>query len=342
MLALIDVPDDLFSNDILKYLTASDLCRLEAVCRKYHGNDAEGGVVQREFQERDEALTLSRQYPPESPIMTIFNHRQRVSSFERCSIFAWEMTRQAQLHQITDFSCREPGCKYLNLHARIPRIANGLRNGKNYLFFAQFTCNDKLLWQGFLRDYNPQSDLTSPIRDLIFHADDGQRNEELANVFDDRFVDFYDNFVIESDVRFHLDARNVTKLTKDHVNSDLQVTIISLIHSPEQTGLLPELRLHYSSREIQLQYPETPSPNTSISIDVLRDQYVMTHYRKHDAYGTPFLLWESRDRLFTLSMLYNFEMVRDADTRVDRWENAPNTADLLRDLYEEFSPNGRR
>ena len=328
---LLILPDDLFSNNILKYLPAVDLWRLRKVCRRFYGNDSEGSLVQREFKERDEAFLLSQKYTSESPIMSILDHRQRVSSFERCSAFAWEMTRQAQRHEASSVSCRDPGCSYLNLHARVPRIANGLRNGKHYLFFAQFTCKDMLVWQGFLQDYNPQSDLTSPIRDLISPAGNNQQNQAMANAFDDTFVDFYDNFVIESDVRFHLDARNVTHLTKDHVNSDLHVTLISLIHSAEQPSSRPELKLHYSSGGIQQEYPETPSPNTSLSIDVLNDQYVMTHYRKHDAYGTPFLLWQSRDRLFTFSMLYNFEMVRDADERPRRpWDNMDgNLEDVL-------------
>lgn len=339
MLTLLTLPDDLFTNNILKYLPAADLWRLGNVCRKFHGDGSLSIAIQREFRERDKAFIRSQQYTPKSPIMSIFDYRQRVFSFERCSAFAWEMTRQAQRHGTGDVSCREPGCTYFNLHARVPRIANGLRNGKNYLFFAQFTCKDKLLWQGFLQDYNPQSDLTSPIRDLISPSDDDddQRNEALANVFDDTFVDFYDNFVIESDVRFHLDARNVTNLTKDHVTSDLHVTLISLIHFQEQPGMLPELRLHYSSGGIQQEYPETPTLNTELSIEVLNDQYVMTHYRKHDAYATPFLLWESRDRLYTFSVLYNFEHVRDADERAHYpWQTDMNMENVLMNIFENL------
>jgi hypothetical protein len=337
MTPLFDLPEDLFSNHTLQYLTAADLCRLRRVCRKFHGNGTERNVILKEFMARDEALTLSQQYSPNTVVFSIFDYHQRVLWFERCSAYAWEMTRQASRHQTEDVSCRDPDCKYMNLHARVPRIADGLRNGKSYMFFAQFTCQKKLLWEGFLQDYNPLSDLISPIRDLIAPADEEQRTAALADVLDDRFVDFYDNFVIESDVRFHLDARNVTNLTKDLVRSDLHVTLISLIYSPD--GSLPELRLHYSSEGIQLEYPETPSPNHSVSIDVLEDQYVMTHYRKHDAYATPFLLWSAEDRLFTVSMLYNFEHVRDADQRAHRRDMDVSAMDLILAIQEEFLGN---
>ncbi|GAX25091.1 hypothetical protein FisN_10Lh291 [Fistulifera solaris] len=339
MTPLLDTPDDLFSNYILKSLTVADLCRLRRVCRKFH-DDSDRNIILKEFMARDEALTLSQQYASNSAILSLFNCRERVIWFERCSAYAWEMTRQALRHQSEYVLCRDPDCPYVNLHARVPRIANGLRNGKNYMFFAQFTCQEKLLWEGFLQDYNPLSDLTSPIRELIAPAEPRNTSTALVDdVLDDRFVDFYDNFVIESDVRFHLDARNVTNLTKDRVRSDLHVTLISLIDSPD--GSSPELRLHYSSGGIQLEYPEPPSLIHSISIDVLEDQYVMTHYRKHDAYATPFLLWSAENRLFTVSMLYNFEHVREADQRASGHDVNidDNIMDLLLAMEERFLGN---
>ncbi len=326
MTPLLDTPDDLFSNHILKYLTVADLCRLRRVCRKFH--DPERNVVLKEFMARDEGLTLSQQYASNSALLSLFNCRERVTWFQRCSDFAWEMTRQALRHQSEYVLCRDPDCPYVNLHARVPRIAHGLRNGKNYMFFAQFTCQENLLWEGFLQDYNPLSDLTSPIRELIAPG------EPAADALDDRFVDFYDNFVVESDVRFHLDARNVTNLTKDLVRSDLHVTLISLIYSPG--GSSPELRLHYSSQGIQLKYPEPPSLNHSISIDVLMDQDVMSHYRKHDAYATPFLLWSAENHLFTVSMLYNFEHVREADQRASGQAINLGFRDFLRAIDEQY------
>lgn len=120
-------------------------------------------------------------------MMYIFDHRERVFLFERGSAFACEMTGEAQRHQTSGFSCKESDCEYPELNARIRVVANGLRDGKNHLFFAHFTCQDKVLWQGLLRDLDQQSDLISPIRMLVFHPDDdksAQRNEEWDLVDD--------------------------------------------------------------------------------------------------------------------------------------------------------------
>ena len=287
MLTLLTIPDDLFSN-ALKYLTAVDLWRLGAVCRKFHEKDPERNVVQNEVKVRDEMLILTQQYPPRSPIMCIFDVRQRVLVFERCSAFAWEMTHHAQQHETRGFTCKETRCKYFDLQASIPRLANGLRMGKYFLFFAQFTCNDKLFWQGFLKDYNPQSDLTSPMDGLLVEPD--RLPNEIANAW----RDFQQRKVEGSDVQIHLDTGNVTNFTKEDVSCDLHTTLVSLIYYRDQPGSLPEVRLHYSSSGFQSQYPQMSSLNHNLpSIDILRDQYVTMHQGRHADHATPFLIWKS-------------------------------------------------
>lgn len=74
---LLDLPDDLLSNSILKYLTVADLCRLAGVCHKFHRDDPQRNVIEREIKLRDDALILSRQYSPSSPFLSIYNSRQR-------------------------------------------------------------------------------------------------------------------------------------------------------------------------------------------------------------------------------------------------------------------------
>jgi hypothetical protein len=300
---LFDLPDDVLSSYILKYLNGTDLLRLQGVSRCFRGKDLTRSVIQRELVARDKSLLLSQQYLPDSPLMSIFDHGQRVMSFERCSNFAWEMTRQAQRHQTRGFSCKKSGCKCLDLHTDIPELANGLREGKIYLFFVQFTCKGKLLWEGFLRDYDPQADVITPMDDLL-RKPDGELNEVtevLGPAVGDAWVQFEQSYVEESNVELHLDTSNVSHLTKEDVNASLHVTLISLIHTPEQSGSIPELRLHYTSKGCpQLSSPTYDSP----SVDILHDQYVTL--RKND-HATPFLIWKSKPCLHSFSLLYNFD-----------------------------------
>ncbi|GAX25081.1 hypothetical protein FisN_10Lh279 [Fistulifera solaris] len=303
MSVLFDLPNDVFSSCILKYLTSTDLWRLQGVSRRFRQNDLTKNAIQREIVARDKTLILSQNYLPDSPLMYIFDHARRVLSFERCSDFAWKMTRQAQRHQRRGFSCKRSGCKCLDLHADIPELANGKRDGKIYLFFVQFTSKGELLWEGFLRDYDPQGDVITPMDDLL-RKPDGELNEVtemLGPVVGDVWVQFEQSYVEESNVELHLDTSNVSNLTKEDVNSSLHVTLISLIHSPEQSASIPELRLHYSSEGCpQLSSPTYESP----SVDILHDQYVTL--RKND-HATPFLIWKSKPCLHSFSLLYNFD-----------------------------------
>lgn len=130
---LLTLPNDRLSNCILQYLAASDLWRLGAVCRKFHSkDDLEKNVVERELKARDDALILSKQYPPQSSIMAIFDYRQRVLSFERCRELSWKMTRETQQHEECSFSCEDYNCKYpeLDMWRHI--------SGNDSFFFAQF------------------------------------------------------------------------------------------------------------------------------------------------------------------------------------------------------------
>ncbi len=307
MPSLLDLPDELISNDILKYLAVADLWRLGAVCHKF--NDEQDSVVHHEFKSRDEALVASQQYPQNGAMLDVLNSRQRILSFERCSSFAWEMTRQAQRHDSLRVPCTDPDCPYPNLHSRIPILNDGLRNKKNYFFFALFTNRDTVLWQGFLQDNNPESDFTSPIEELINNPDQASNNdvsnEVLINEGVALLMDFQEDFIVDSEEQFHLNARNVTTLTRDHMDADLRVTLVSLSYDQEKPELQPSLRLHYSAKGLQ-DLLDPPLNNDLLSMHILSDQYVMTHRRNYDHYATPFLLWATTS-LHSFSMLYNFD-----------------------------------
>ncbi|GAX27280.1 hypothetical protein FisN_13Lh152 [Fistulifera solaris] len=186
MLTLLDLPDDLFSESIFTYVPVTDLGRFGTVCRKFHNMRH---LVDEELKARDTALIVSQQYPAESPILSILDYRERVLSFERCSTFAWEMTRQAIEHEACPSHEEETGCQCNPLES-FPKLQDGLRGGKNYFFFVQFTAMNKLLWEGFLRDARTESDDYSPLISLfrnenvdIYQAFDGEEINNGRSIF---------------------------------------------------------------------------------------------------------------------------------------------------------------
>ena len=320
MSTLLSLPDDLFSK-ILKCIPAADLLRFRAVCQRFYAKDLEKNTVVRELRARDDAFILSEQYPPDSPIMFIFDFRQRVLAFERCATFAWEMTREAKWHEQLGHYCEEPGCKHLDLHSHIPELENGLRGGKHYLFFAQFTCNDKLLWQGFLRNYNPHSDRTNPMDDILRKAG-GQFNDivnVLGNEAGKEWLDVYRSHVTDSDIQLHLDTSNISNLTKDDVTSDLHVTLVSLTHSVRRPLIQSELHVHYSSHGFYEYFLRSPSLNhDSPSVDVFQDEQVTRESGANaDDYAIPFLIWRSSCRPHSFSLLYKFVEFDEPDEYED-------------------------
>ena len=103
----------------------------------------------------------------------------------------------------------------------------------------------------------------------------------------------------------HFYTGNVTNFTKEDVNSDLHVAIVSLIQSAAEPHLPPELRLHYSSQGIESQFPPLSSwKDDSASVDILRDQKVKTHKRGDDDCATPFFIWKSKACLHSFSLMY--------------------------------------
>jgi hypothetical protein len=233
MSKLLSLPDDQIYS-IFQYLRAADLWRLGAVCRTFHGKDLDENAVYKKFKARDDFLLLSQQYPRESPVLSLFDCRQRVLSFERCSEFAQAMSLHVKKTEEWGYSCSHY-CRCAELHGKVPKLANGLRDSNCYLFFVQFMHQDKILWEGFIRDYNPKSDLIIPIDDLL-RKQDGSLTK-VSDVFGMsgglEWLGFQSVFD-DSDVQFHLDTSNVTNFTRDHVNSDLFVTLVSLICSTKR------------------------------------------------------------------------------------------------------------
>ncbi len=91
-----------------------------------------------------------------------------------------------------------------------------VKNTTPYLFFCQFTSRDNLLWQGFVKEYDLEPDLESPMDDLR-RLPDGKLKRvtkllgtEKGNLWEH----FYDSFVEGSEVTLHLDTSNVVALGK--------------------------------------------------------------------------------------------------------------------------------
>ncbi|GAX27748.1 hypothetical protein FisN_13Hh152 [Fistulifera solaris] len=316
-MTLLDLPDDLFSESIFTYVPVTDLGRFGTVCRKFHSMRH---LVDQELKARDTALIVSQQYPAESPILSILDYRERVLWFERCSAFALEMTHQAVEHEACPSHEDETGCQCVPLNS-FPRLKDGLRDGKNYFFFVQFTSMSELLWEGFLQDAQTESDEYSPLISLFFNenvdiyqAFDGEEINNGRSIFASVNEMFqWRDFTRGRETQFHLDASNITNLTKEHVNSDLHVTVVSLVVD-QHTTPPRKLHLHYSSRG-HLQSPSFE--DRSVSFDVLRHRYLPNYcatVRETDKtytlseYATPYMIWTSRSCLFSFSLLHTFDL----------------------------------
>jgi hypothetical protein len=233
------------------------------------------------------------------------------------------MAKEAKHHKPRDFYCRDPNCKFVDLHLRIPRLSQGLRNGKNYVFFAHFAHNERLVWQGFLNDYDSLSDGDSPMDDLR-RGPNGELNDiadvlgaEGGLLWDKRAQDVFSY----ADNKVHFKTGNISNLKRQHLNPDLRVTLVSLIHSREPSALQPELRLHYSSQgEPKVSSPTHDSP----AFDILHEQRVTRFRVKNDDDSTPVFIWMSESCLYSVSLLYTFG--DDNDSFADRdyyddWDN---------------------
>ncbi|GAX15215.1 hypothetical protein FisN_12Lh080 [Fistulifera solaris] len=299
MMILLDLPDHLLKAGILKFLTTDDLWRVGLVCRNLHDPNAECNVLQREFEER-EALQQPQQW--------MYPLRQRVLAFERCRRFATEMTRQAEQHENLGVFCND--CHYPHLHWNIPYLVDGLRGGKKYLFFAQFACNNELLWQGFLADYISPTGSSHPAGDL---AIDGEPDDADLGLLVRWGHDWIRKMNDDStDVLIHLNASHVTNVTQDHVTAGLRVTLVSLVHHPQS------LKLHYSAEGTQLRSRMWISRDDLPEIDMLDHQCERPHDEECLNFALPFLMWKSKHHLHSLSLLY----VMDELARSKNAENA--------------------
>ena len=315
---LLALPNDILSDYLFKYLPAADLCRLKAVCRAFHGKEPESSAICKELETRDKALILSQKYPRESPIMSLFDRRQQVVvSFDQCSAFAWEMTREAQRHEVPGFSCEDCHCKYCGGITGIPRLSdNGLRDGKHFSFFARFCCHDKLLWEGFLHDYIQPEENDDPMGDLLYEPNSifVRACKAVLGIDACKYLDFQKRYMTGSYVECHFS--NITNLTKDDVSSELHVTVISLVQSQQQSGLFLEMRLHYSSPNEN--YQQSNFSNTdSASFDVLADQRnVPGHRGRNSGFATSCLTWKSSRCLHSFSLICGDDLDDDESDRI--------------------------
>ncbi|GAX20231.1 hypothetical protein FisN_12Hh080 [Fistulifera solaris] len=256
-------------------------------------------VLQREWEERDVALPQN---------LSISNPRQRIMSFERCRHFAAEMTRQAQRHETSDRISCDP-CHYPDLHGNVPDLENGLRDRKNHFFFAQFTCDDEILWQGFLPDHDSQTDSLHPVFDLINLNTTNEEQDMFTEYIVSMGYDWIGKMNGQSDIRFHLDASNVNhNVTRDHVTRGLRVTLVSWVL---QQGSAPKLQLHYSAKGFRERFGlmNFPDPDNLPSIDMLSHQYERHHDGHCWNFVLPIVVWKSKCSLHSISFSYFLEEI---------------------------------